>query len=102
MNERRKWTIVLVTIAVFVAAAAFLPGLVRAGNLEPIKSPGPTMHTLDEIYNIVLDTNSKVGDGQCEGSPVAKTGQTEWYEAGDGWLRKEPPGVDIDIETVAR
>ena len=50
MNERRKWTIVLMMIAVFVATAAFfLPGLVRAGNLEPSAAPGSTMKTLDEV-----------------------------------------------------
>ena len=49
MNEQRKWTIVLMTITVFVATAAFLPGLVRAGNLEPSAPPGSTMKTLDEV-----------------------------------------------------
>ena len=49
MNERRKWTIVLMTITVFITTAAFLPELVRAGNLEPSAPPGSTMKTLDEV-----------------------------------------------------
>jgi hypothetical protein len=49
MNKRRKWTIVLMTITVFITTAAFLPGLVRAGNLEPSAPPGSTMKTLDEV-----------------------------------------------------
>ena len=50
MNEQRKWTIVLMTITIFVMTTAFLPELVRAGNLEPSNVPRSTMHTLDEIY----------------------------------------------------
>ncbi len=41
------------------------------------------MHTLDEIYNIVLDTNTKVTPAPCTGLPVAKTGQTPSYATGD-------------------
>ena len=53
MNERMKWAMMLAAITVFVAMAAFLPGLVRAGNLEPSAPPSSTMHTLDEIYEKV-------------------------------------------------
>jgi hypothetical protein len=83
MNERRKWTIVLATITVFVTTAAFLPGLVCAGNLEPSESPDSTMHTLDEIYHKLQQLTSP---GLV---PVTKTGQTNKYADGDdGDLKK--------------
>ena len=41
------------------------------------------MTTLDEIYDIVLDTNSKVIPAPCTGAPVARTGQTTSYASGD-------------------
>ena len=83
MKKQKKRMMVLVMITVFVATALFLPGLVSAGDLEASGSPGSTMHTLDEIYSIVLDTNSKVSSQPCDGAPVAKTGQTTSYETGD-------------------
>jgi hypothetical protein len=88
MNEQRKWTIVLATIAVFMTTAIFLPGLVRAGDLEPSAPPGATMKTLDEIYNKLetIDTKLEPGGDPCEPcgeAPVPKTGQTGSYAAGD-------------------
>ena len=41
------------------------------------------MHTLDEIYEFVVDTNNKVNGGSCEGAPVEKTRQTTSYHTGD-------------------
>ena len=49
MQKQRKSILVLALVAVFMAAGLFLPGLSVAGDPEPTDSPGPTMHTLDEI-----------------------------------------------------
>jgi len=56
-----------------------------AGNLEPPPTdppglgPGPTMHTLEEIYNKVDSIGSIASS-----APVEKTGQTEcWDESGN-------------------
>ena len=49
MNKQRKSILVIAVMVVFVAAGLFLPGLIGAGDLEPIAAPGPTMKTLDEI-----------------------------------------------------
>ena len=41
----------------FVAMIVFMPGMTHAGSLEPPetafvdRSPAPTMHTLEDIYN---------------------------------------------------
>ena len=90
MRKRKKSMLALVIITAFMAAALFLPGLVSAGDLDPSGPPTTgTMHTLEEIYEVVTDTNSKVNGGaSCEGAPVEKTGQTTFYATGD----------DVDLE----
>lgn len=84
MKKQQK-LLVLAIIMDFIATALFLPGLVSAGELEPGGPPTTgTMHTLEQIYEVVLDTNSKVNGGaSCEGAPVEKTGQTTSYATGD-------------------
>ncbi|MBW2637155.1 MAG: hypothetical protein JRC86_06490, partial [Deltaproteobacteria bacterium] len=86
--------LVLAIITAFMAAALFLPGLVSAGALEPVGPPDTgTMYTLEEIYDVMLDTNSKVNGGasceSVEGAPVEKTGQTLSYVTGDDgdWMK---------------
>ncbi len=64
---------VLVVVAVFAAWGV-------AGNLEPSASPAPTMHSLEDIYNLIANIGT---------APVEKTGQTLPYAAGDdGSLQK--------------
>lgn len=51
-----------------------------AGNLDPSASPAPTMHSLEDIYNLIANIGT---------APVEKTGQTVSYAAGDdGILQK--------------
>lgn len=83
MKKQKNRIMALAMITVFVATVLFLPGLLSAGDLEPSDPPGSTMHTLDEIYNIVLDTNSKVSGQSCDWAPVEKTGQKTSYATGD-------------------
>lgn len=60
-----------------------------SANVYAVEPWVPMMDKLDEIYEIVLDTNDKITPIPCEGSPVAKTGQTISYEPGDdGDLQK--------------
>jgi hypothetical protein len=49
MKIQRKSILVIAVMVAFVVAGLFLPGLIGAGDLEPIAAPGPTMKTLDEI-----------------------------------------------------
>jgi hypothetical protein len=46
MNESTNLKFYIMAI---IIAILFLPGMLKAGNLEPSAGPGPTMKTLDEI-----------------------------------------------------
>jgi len=50
------------TAALSLLAVAGITGfwIAQAGNLEPLGSPAPTMHTLDEIYNLLLIQGNSV------------------------------------------
>ena len=61
-----------------------------AGMMDPTNAPGPTMHTLDEIYQKVSWLSSSVVGLTTVTNPVTtfsagipKTGQTNLYLAGD-------------------
>jgi len=81
--KRAQKMLVLAMMTAFVATALFFPGLVQAGDLEPINPPGPTMKTLEEVYTKLEVIDSKLDPLPCEGAPVEKTGQTESYAPGD-------------------
>lgn len=51
MSKHMKLIFVAVSVGAFLATAMVLPGLISAGSLEPDAAPGPTMKTLEEIYN---------------------------------------------------
>ena len=78
--KKQESILVLAIVTAFVFTVVFLPGLLRAGDLEPTGPPGPTMHTLDEIYNRL---DQLVPDDCGVPAPVEKTGQTTSYATGD-------------------
>jgi hypothetical protein len=83
--KKNRSILVITMISFFTVTMLFFLGLSEVAGGKPEK-PDPTepiMTMLDEIYDIVLDTNSKVTPATCTGAPVAKTGQTESYAAGD-------------------
>ena len=49
MRTRRTLDKTLPLVIAILTAVLFMPGMVKAGNLEPSAGPGSTMKTLDEI-----------------------------------------------------
>ncbi len=90
MKQLCKVLTVLMAVSVFAV-------WVFAGSLEPSGTPGSTMHTLEEIYNLLVNINNKVDPAPCgpcdpTGAGVEKTGQTASSVTGDdGDLQK---GID--------
>ena len=70
--------LLLAVLTAFVATALFLPVLISAGDLEPGDPPGPTMHTLEEIYRRIEQI--LYGPGVTR---VEKSWQTVSYATGD-------------------
>jgi hypothetical protein len=68
---------------VFMVAGLFMPGMLGAGNIEPTAPPGPTMKTLEEIYDKLKEIDGKIEPVPCKGAPVCKTGQSISYSTGD-------------------
>jgi sulfatase modifying factor 1 len=56
-KRTRKWLTVMAWSMIAVAG-----GSLKAGNLAPTNAPGPTMHTLEEIYQQLLTTQQQVAD----------------------------------------
>lgn len=84
MKRHHESIVALVSIAVFLVIVKFFPLVSRAGNLEPPPGPiGPTMRTLDEIYEKLETIDGKLEPLPCEGTLVPKTGQITSYYAGD-------------------
>jgi hypothetical protein len=83
MRIRHSRILLSVVITISLSTVLFMPGLTGAGDMEPPGSPGPTMHSLDEIYN-KLDMNYTNYPARVE-----KTGQRTSYATGDdGDLQK--------------
>ena len=81
-------------VCLAVLAGLLVAGRALAGNLDPTNAPGPTMHTLEEIYqkmnNLAVYTNVTYTDVYTNvtytnvfTAAVSQTGQTNEYQAGD-------------------
>ena len=79
MISPKRQILVSGILKVFIAAGLLFPGLIFAGDLDPTNPPGSTMYTLEDIYDVVSDTNARLESG----APVERTGQVKSYAAGD-------------------
>lgn len=69
-----------------MAAGLLMATWTLAGSLDPTNAPGPTMHTLEEIYQKQVDTYQKVNNLVVYTNVTAavpKSGETNSYQAGD-------------------
>lgn len=88
--ETRKTKTKVVAAVLALAALCVFSLFAVGGNLEPNAPPGPTMHTLDEIYNEVTSAGPEDGDSiphhsEVEGSGaihISLTGQNQGAIAG--------------------
>jgi hypothetical protein len=76
MNKHKRAGIVLM---VLVLASVFSAWAI-AGNLEPSANPAPTMHSLEDIYNLIANIGT---------APVEKSGQTSSNATGDDGDKEE-------------
>ncbi|MHC4460356.1 MAG: Hcp family type VI secretion system effector [Planctomycetota bacterium] len=67
MKDKQKRTLLSVGL-IGLAALVLFSLTAGGGNLEPTSAPGPTMHTLEQLYN--LTSSLSVSSGQLTG-PVA-------------------------------
>lgn len=72
--ETRKTKTKVVAAVLALAALCVFSLFAVGGNLEPNAPPGPTMHTLDEIYNEVTSAGSENGDSIPHHSEVEGSG----------------------------
>ena len=56
--KKQYWNIISKAAGVL---SVLIAGLATAGSLNPTNAPGPTMHTLEEIYQKQVETDQKVG-----------------------------------------
>lgn len=86
METKRQKRNVAVGLLVLAGLLAF-SFLATGGNLDPSAPPGPTMHTLEEIYNLVQAGSGTAGGGstgaflQVEGIPGDSTDENH-----QGWI----------------
>jgi hypothetical protein len=106
MQKKKKAVFVWLTVAVFMSAGLIFPGRSGAGPLEPPPetavdnngNPVSTMVTLGEIYDKLELMHADIGSGSCDGAPVAKTGQTECWDASGELINCASTGQDGEYQ----
>ena len=100
MRKGKNTIVVLALITAFVAMGLFLPGMARAGELEPPAGavdgsgkPIPTMHTLEEIYNKLTAIEAKV---DALYSNIDADGDGILNEADNCLMTPNPDQADLD------
>ena len=60
MKQHRFSTNAVTFFMALIGVLLLAPFMAAAGQLQPTASPAPTMHTLDEIYQQLSQTNQKL------------------------------------------
>lgn len=60
MRTKRTSAKAVTLIIAIITAVLFVPGMVKAGSLEPTAPPGPTMKTLEDIYQKLSAMESEI------------------------------------------
>ena len=94
-------------IIVAAVTGFLMASTARAGNLTPTGAPGPTMHTLTEIYQQLLTTQQKIANLEARleasGISAAPAGMV-WIPAGDfvmGDTFSEGNSNELPLHTVS-
>jgi hypothetical protein len=79
MKIRHSIMLSLFLVGVSFSTVLLMPGLIRAGDMEPSGPPASTMHTLEDIYTLEKNIHNKV----VYPIGIERTGQTTSYATGD-------------------
>ncbi len=97
--KKAKQTAPIVFVTILITAVVIFALRAPAGSLEPTSAPGPTMHTLDEIYANTLNSNTSSSSVIVppEGAATRRGKSYLWIEGVPGESTDDKRDLWIDI-----
>jgi hypothetical protein len=74
MSKRIKPLKTMIILSVMLLLGAFGLHSALSGQLDPASAPGPTMYTLEEIYNKLVEHDNKVDPAPVPWEPCENQG----------------------------